>query len=65
MVARVPNTFELQNYLKVDNCHRKRYCNLGYKLSTFIIFHFSIADGATLQLVLAMRGGPINTRRSK
>lgn len=26
---------------------------------------FSITDGATLQLVLAMRGGPINTRRSE
>ena len=26
---------------------------------------FSITDGATLKLVLAMRGGPINTRRSK
>lgn len=64
MVTRVPNTFELQNYLKVDNCQCKRYCNLAYKLSTFI-FHFSITDGATLQLVLAMRGGPINTRRSE
>lgn len=25
--------------------------------------HFSIAEGCTLKLVLAMRGGPINTRR--
>ncbi len=29
-----------------------------------MLFH-SITDGATLKLVLAMRGGPINTRRSK
>lgn len=26
---------------------------------------YKIHDGATLKLVLAMRGGPINTRRSK
>ena len=32
------------------------------KALCFVIF-FSIKDGATLQLVLAMRGGPINMKR--
>lgn len=30
-----------------------------------VMLLYSITDGATLQLVLAMRGGPINTRRSE
>ncbi|XP_015778768.1 PREDICTED: AN1-type zinc finger protein 4-like [Acropora digitifera] len=29
----------------------------------YCLHDYNIADGATLQLVLAMRGGPINTRR--
>lgn len=31
----------------------------------YCLHDYSIHDGATLKLVLAMRGGPINTRRSK
>ena len=31
----------------------------------FCLHDYSIHSGATLKLVLAMRGGPINTRRSK
>ena len=31
----------------------------------FCLRDYSIGDGATLKLVLTMRGGPINTRRSK
>lgn len=31
----------------------------------YCLHDYSIHDGATLKLVLAMRGGPINTRRSE
>ena len=31
----------------------------------FCLNDYMIQDGATLKLVTAMRGGPINTRRSK
>lgn len=31
----------------------------------FVLIIYSISEGCTLKLVLAMRGGPINTRRGR